>query len=88
MNGRDLKNKAIEYLEEARMGAPNTEMMAELEGAGAPATRCSRKISGGLHHRPTISPQPTVIGSTDWKEQLRQSSPPTPARPRWARWAA
>lgn len=29
--GRDLKNKAIEYLAELKLGAPNREMMAELE---------------------------------------------------------
>jgi len=35
VNGRDLKNKAIEYLEEAKTGAPNTQMMAELEALRA-----------------------------------------------------
>ena len=35
MNGRDLKNKAQEYLEEARAGAPNTQMLSELEALRA-----------------------------------------------------
>lgn len=35
MNGRDLKNKAIEYLEETRAGAPNSQMLAELEALRA-----------------------------------------------------
>jgi hypothetical protein len=35
MNGRDLKNKAQEYLDEAKLGAPNTQMMAELEALRA-----------------------------------------------------
>jgi len=35
VTGRDLKNKAIEYLEEAKTGAPNTQMMAELEALRA-----------------------------------------------------
>jgi hypothetical protein len=30
-NGREFKNKAIEYLEEAKRAAPNTQMIAELE---------------------------------------------------------
>jgi hypothetical protein len=35
MHGRDLKNKAQEYLEEARTGAPNTQMLSELEALRA-----------------------------------------------------
>jgi hypothetical protein len=35
MNGRDLKNKAQEYLDEAKTGAPNTQMLAELEALRA-----------------------------------------------------
>lgn len=31
MHGRDLKNKAMEYLEETRLGAPNSQMLSELE---------------------------------------------------------
>jgi hypothetical protein len=34
-NGRDLKNRAIEYLEAARDGAHNTQLMAELEALRA-----------------------------------------------------
>jgi hypothetical protein len=33
--GRDFKNKAIEYLEEAKRGAPNSQMAAELEALRA-----------------------------------------------------
>jgi hypothetical protein len=35
MHGRDLKNKAQEYLAEAKLGAPNAQMMAELEALRA-----------------------------------------------------
>jgi hypothetical protein len=35
MHGRDLKNKAIEYLEEAKVGAPNMQMLSELEALRA-----------------------------------------------------
>ena len=34
-NGRDLKNKAQEYIAEAKASAPNAEMMAELEALKA-----------------------------------------------------
>lgn len=33
--GRDLKNKAMEYLEDARKGSPNTAMAAEIEALRA-----------------------------------------------------
>ena len=35
MGGREFKNKAQEYLEEARRGAPNSQMIAELEAMRA-----------------------------------------------------
>jgi hypothetical protein len=34
-NGRELKNKAMEYIEDARRGAPNTQMAADLEALKA-----------------------------------------------------
>jgi len=56
MNGRDLKNKAQEYLEEARTGAPNTQMLSELEALRAKNALLEEDIRAIKDRGPEFTP--------------------------------
>jgi hypothetical protein len=52
-NGRELKNKAMEYMEEAKAGAPNAQMAAELEALKARNTI----LEEDAKHLATLKPE-------------------------------
>ena len=56
MHGRDLKNKAMEYLEEARTGAPNTQMLSELEALRAKNALLEEDIRAIKDRAPEFTP--------------------------------
>lgn len=72
INGRELKNRAEEYIAEAKVGAPNAEMLAELEALKAKnmALEEDAKVAAALLEEKSGSGSPEFHNMT--ADQLRE----------------
>jgi hypothetical protein len=65
MHGRDLKNKAMEFIEEAKKGAPNLQLLSELEALKARNSLLEEDVQSLKIAQAKPQPTPAVADRSD-----------------------